>query len=183
MTDDPRHLDDTQAFEDDELDDEELEDEDFEEEPRKAAPTPPGRRPSREPAAVGMGGPRRGGAAATTRATKPHGVAVDPSLRIRDRVSELFVIATLIVFGAILVNALAFGHGGAFITQPTPRPTINVTPGPSASESPSTSPAVSASPASSASPAVSPSAASSPSSSAAPTTGPSSTGAAPSSSP
>ena len=178
MTDDPRHLDDTQAFEDDELDDDELEDEDFEEEePRKAAPTPPGRRPSREPTASGMGGPRRGGAGATARATKSRGPVVDPSLRIRDRVSELFVIGTLIVFGAILVNALAFGHGGAFTTQPTPQPSINVTPAPGASGSPSATTSASASPA------ASPTAASSPSSSAAPSTGPSPTGAGPSSSP
>ncbi|HYL39806.1 MAG TPA: hypothetical protein VET90_00705 [Candidatus Binatus sp.] len=156
MTDDPNHLEDTQAFEDD-VEDEDLEDERETErrgperrgaERRGAAGRPApargssGRKPG-SPSEPVMGGPRRGGGAAPAARPKARGLSVDPSLRIRDRVSEAFVIGALVVFGAILVNALAFGHGGAFSATPTPVPSIAVSAAPSGSVGPSGSPAAS----------------------------------------
>ncbi len=166
MTDDPKNLDETQAiegedFDDEELEDEDLEDEDLEEERHREAATKaaPAHKPQRlgRPAPTGMGGPRHGRATVPpTRSTKARAVVIDPSLRIRDRVSEAFVIGTLVVFGAILLNALAFGHGGAFTTLPTAAPSIVVTPAPSGSVAPSGSPNASPSSSPVASPTVSP---------------------------
>jgi hypothetical protein len=172
MTDDPKPLEDTQPFEgdvqggvegdlteDDELADEPADDgdEETEEEPEEAAPARPQRRFGRPSAPAGMGGPHRGRAVAPQARPATRGVVIDPSLRVRDRVSALFVIGTLVVFGAIFANALAFGHGGAFSVPPTPQPTVNVTPAPSGSASPSGSPAASTSPSAAPSPAPSPS--------------------------
>src|SRR6185312_3363251 len=61
---------------------------------------------------------------------------IDPSLRIKDPWSSAFVAGTLLVFVLIFLNAMAFGHGGAF--SPTHRPPA--TPGPSVSAGPSGSP-------------------------------------------
>lgn len=153
MTDDPNRLDETQAFEEDDLEgareddfepeegDEELDE--GEEAEEAAAPVAPTRHPGRGGAPAGMGGPRRRGAPAAAKPTKAKAVVLDPSLRIRDRVSSIFVIGTLVVFLAIFANALAFGHGGAFSATPTPAPTANASLGPNPSGAASPSPAAS----------------------------------------
>lgn len=153
MTDDPNRLDETQAFEEDDLEgarEDDLEPEEGDEEADEgeeaeeaAAPVAPSRRPGRGGAPAGMGGPRRQGAPAPGKPTRAKAVVLDPSLRIRDRVSEIFVIGTLVVFLAIFANALAFGHGGAFSAVPTPAPTSNASLGPNPSAAPSSSPAAS----------------------------------------
>ncbi len=164
MTDDLEGREEAQPFDEDDLEDDELDEDEREDEreAERAASAPPGRRPGHG-APTGMGGPRRaGGTVTTTRTTRSRGLAIDPSLRIRDRVSEAFVIGTLAIFGAILVGTLAFGHGGAFTVVPTPRPTVNITPAPSGSVSPSGSPEASPSGSPEASPSAAPSAGASP---------------------
>ena len=87
---------------------------------------------------------------------------IDPSIKVTDRPSQIFVIATVLVFvGIFLYGALA-GTGGFFTpyVAPTPPPSIAPSSSPAASSSPATSgsPAVSASPAASAAPSSSPAA-------------------------
>ena len=131
MTDDPNDqpapesLDDTQAFST-----EEPADEGFDEGADEAATEP-------EPTRGGERRPGHGGApiGAATR-SRTRGVTIDPALRIRDRVSEWFVIGTVLVFAAIFLYALAFGHGGALSPTPTPLPTTNASVGPTASPAP-----------------------------------------------
>jgi len=72
---------------------------------------------------------------------------IDPSLRIKDPTSAVFVAGTILVFLLIFLNAMAFGHGGAF--TPTHRP---ATPQPTLSAAPSGSPGASGSPDASGSP-------------------------------
>jgi hypothetical protein len=97
------------------------------------------------------------------RAAKPTRTAfpIDPALRIKDPASGAFVLGSILVFLLIFLNAMAFGRGGAFTPERTPRPAPIVTPGPSVSPGPSASPGSSASPAPSGS--AAPSAAPSPS--------------------
>jgi hypothetical protein len=127
MTDDrnkDRNLDDTQAFAD----------EDLEADERRERAAPPGR------------AARAGAAPGRSRA-----FAIDPSLRIRDRASELFVIGAILVFVGIFLYSLAYGRGGALTPQRTQPPPASVSPAPSGapSGSPSTSGAPSQSPGSS----------------------------------
>src|SRR5262245_5249708 len=74
---------------------------------------------------------------------------IDPSLRIKDPASTVFVAGTILVFVLIFLKAMAFGHGGAF--TPTHRP---ATPVPTVSAAPSGSPGASGSAAPSSSPAA-----------------------------
>jgi hypothetical protein len=135
MTDDPNDqpahdpLEDTQPFSDTEPDDEAFDDEGeaaVEPEPRPAHGAT--RRGETHRAAIGPSGPA--GRART------RGVTIDPSLRIRDRVSEWFVIGTVLIFTAIFLNALAFGHGGALSPSPTALPSVEASFGPTATPEP-----------------------------------------------
>ena len=89
--------------------------------------------------------------------------AIDPALRIKDPASAIFVVVSIVAFVLIFLNAMAFGHGGAFTPIPTPTPFVSAAPtaSPAASPGASGSAAPSGSPA--ASPAASPSTAPSPS--------------------
>jgi hypothetical protein len=133
MTDDP-NLDETRAL-DDQVPEPEPEPEPDEEPAR-------GGRPPRQAT-------RKGAAAAVVGRGRSRAVALDPSLRIRDRVSTAFVIVTVLVFAGIFLNAMAFGKGGALTAPPTPRPTINASLLPSASPSSAPSLEPSATPAAS----------------------------------
>jgi hypothetical protein len=82
-------------------------------------------------------------------------IQIDPSLRIKDRASAVFVLVAVGVFALILLNGLVLGHGGFFAPLPTPTPTPILTPGPSPTAAPSGSPAASGSPSASGSPAAS----------------------------
>lgn len=74
------------------------------------------------------------------RAGLSHGqIPVDPSLRITDRASSIFVLLTVGVFVAILINALVFGRGGLLTKSPTPSPVPSLTAAPSSSPLPSAS--------------------------------------------
>lgn len=87
----------------------------------------------------------RGGARpAPGTSVRAGGIALDPSLRIRDRASQAFVILAVLVYLAIFLNAMAFGHGGAFTTTPQPTVAASSSASPGASgASPALSPAVS----------------------------------------
>jgi len=89
----------------------------------------------------------RGGRA--PRATRTQ-LPIDPSLRIKDPTSAVFVAGTILVFVLIFLNAMAFGHGGAF--SPTRAP---ATPAPTESAAPSGSPGASGSATPSGSPSAS----------------------------
>jgi len=73
---------------------------------------------------------------------------IDPALRIKDPASAIFVVASVIVFVLIFLNAMAFGHGGAFNPVPTATPFVSAaptaspaaSPGASGSTAPSTAP-------------------------------------------
>jgi hypothetical protein len=79
---------------------------------------------------------RRRGAAAPVTTTAPS--LSERAIHIDDRVSKLFVVLTVLVYLAILLNGVFFGVGGLLSPSATPSPS------PSAEESPSGS--VSASP-------------------------------------
>lgn len=96
---------------------------------------------------------------------------IDPALRIKDPTSAAFVGASIIVFLLIFLNAMAFGHGGAFTTVKTPAPIVSQSPGASSSPGASGSIAPTGSPAASPAPTIAPTAAPS----AAPTSAPAST--------
>jgi hypothetical protein len=87
----------------------------------------------------------RGGARpAPGTSVRAGGIPLDPSLRIRDRASQAFVILAVLVYLAIFLNAMAFGHGGAFTTTPQPTVAASSSASPGASgASPAPSPAVS----------------------------------------
>jgi hypothetical protein len=130
----------------------EAEEEDAEvEEATEAAVAAPAARP----------GARARAEQARARATESHAVkaprstrtpfAIDPALRIKDPTSVVFVAGTILVFALVFLNAMAFGHGGAFRATHPP-----VTPGPTVSAAPSGSPGASGSAAPSGSPAASP---------------------------
>ena len=57
-------------------------------------------------------------------------LTIDPSLRIQDRASALFVVLTVAVFAVILLNGIVLGKGGflAPLATPTPIPTLAPTP-------------------------------------------------------
>jgi hypothetical protein len=88
------------------------------------------------------------------KAPKPTRTAfpIDPSLRIKDPASAVFVAGSILVFVLIFLNAMALGYGGAFTPVPTsapivsPSPAPSVSPGPSGSAAPSGSPAPSVAP-------------------------------------
>lgn len=80
----------------------------------EAEPSRGGGARQRDRAGRGTG---RAGAMPSARART---LAIDPALRIRDRVSQAFVILVVLVYAAIFLNAMAFGHGGAFTTSPAP---------------------------------------------------------------
>jgi hypothetical protein len=93
--------------------------------------------------------------------------ASETAVRVDDRVSAVFVVATVVVFALILLNGIVAGRGGFLtpIATPTPVPSLSAAPSgspsaaPSASGSvvPSASPSAPASLAASASPVASPS--------------------------
>lgn len=135
MTDDPTRrsdLDDTQAFDEEDLEPDELEEPGGREEPARA-----------HGGGQGVSGGR--GAGRPPDRSRSRGFSIDPSLRVRDRASSAFVIGTVLVFLLIFLNALAFGHGGAFSAPPTSVPSVSAGPQSSASppalESPTASPA------------------------------------------
>jgi hypothetical protein len=102
---------------------------------------------------------------------------VDPSLRIRDRASTLFVAASIVFFVGVFANAIFLGHGGLFAPLPTPTPVPSLTPTPSLTPSPTPTAAPSATPtaAPSATPTAAPSATPTAAPSATPTAEPSAT--------
>ena len=57
------------------------------------------------------------------------------AVHIDDRASKLFVIAVLVVFVGIILNALFFGVGGLFTPLPTPSPEASPSASPEASPS------------------------------------------------
>jgi len=63
----------------------------------------------------------------------------EPAIRINDRASKIFVIATVAVFALIFLNGMLLGTGGTF------RPYITPSPAPSESLAPSASPSASGS--------------------------------------
>jgi hypothetical protein len=81
----------------------------------------------------------------------------EQAVHIDDRISKLFVVAAVLVFALIFLNAMLLGRGGALSPAPTPTPTPAATASPSASSSPSatTSPSASASGSAAASPSAS----------------------------
>ncbi len=99
-----------------------------------------------------------------TKAAQRTAFAIDPALRIKDPASAIFVVGSIALFVVIFLNAMAFGHGGAFNPIPTPTPFVSAAP----TASPAASPAASGSAAPSTAPSVAPSAAPSVAPSAAP---------------
>lgn len=97
----------------------------------------PGRRPIRP-------SERRAARGVATTAPTPSEQAV----HVEDRASKWFVIGSIAVFVAILLNAMLLGQGGALVPDPTPTPV----PTASSPASPPVSPSVSGSPAAGASP-------------------------------
>jgi len=69
----------------------------------------------------------------------------DQAVHIDDRISKLFVVATVVVFLLIFLNGLLLGRGGALSQSPSPRPVPTATAPPSAGPSGSASPAASGS--------------------------------------
>jgi len=130
---------------------------------------------------VGAGAAAVGsGAVADQRATRGPRAArtvtpatiIDPSIKVTDRASAIFVIGTVLVFVLIFAYGALLGVGGTFtpFVEPSPEPTPSV--------QPSESPAASASPAASSSPGASgsPGASVAPSGSVAPSASPAASG-------
>ena len=88
---------------------------------------------------------------------------VDPSTRIMDRASAIFVLVTLGVFVLILLNGMLLGRGGLLTPIPTPGPVPSITAAPRAAPAPTATPAPTASPAPTATPSPAPTAAPAPS--------------------
>ena len=86
-----------------------------------------------------------------TKAAQRTAFPIDPALRIKDPASAIFVVASIALFVVIFLNAMAFGHGGAFNPIPTPTPFV--------SDAPTSSPAASLGGSGSAAPSSAPSAA------------------------
>ena len=70
--------------------------------------------------------------------------ASDIAVHIDDRVSVIFVIGVIVIFGLIFLNAVALGKGGLLSPLATPRPIPSASP--VASAAPSASPVASAAP-------------------------------------
>lgn len=91
-----------------------------------------------------------------------HGFVVDPSLRITDRASQLFVLLVVGVFVAIFLNGIVLGRGGLLTPIPTASPVPVVTaapsesPGASGSAAPTNSPVASVSPSATPAPSATP---------------------------
>jgi hypothetical protein len=118
-------------------------------------------------AGIAAGGRRRATAAAATSAVPERAIRVD------DRISKAFVLLTVAVFAAILLNAVFLGVGGVFTPYVSPSPELSASPSAAVSASPSASVSVSPSGSGSAAPSASGSVAPSPSASPAPSTAPS----------
>ncbi|MBA3878006.1 MAG: hypothetical protein C0498_14000, partial [Anaerolinea sp.] len=80
------------------------------------------------------------------RAAERSQIPVDPSLRITDRASALFVLVTVLAFGLILLNGLVLGKGGFLAPIPTPSPVPVLTSSPSPAVAPGGSPTAAPSP-------------------------------------
>jgi hypothetical protein len=87
----------------------------------------------------------------------------DQAVHVDDRISKLFVVATVVVFLLILLNGLLLGRNGLLSPAPTPTPVASATVAPGASPSGSASPGASGSASPSASGSASPAASTSPS--------------------
>lgn len=135
-------------------------DEDEAEADEAVAAAPPKRLGAREraaqAAAAKTAAAERGARApkSATRTTFP----IDPALRIKDQASAGFVLASILFFLLIFMNAMAFGRGGAFTPVRTPTPVVSPSPGPSVSPGPTGSAGPSATVAPSAVPSAAPSA-------------------------
>lgn len=105
------------------------------------------------------------------RAAERTQIPIDPSLRIKDRASSLFVILTLVAFGLILLNGLVLGKGGFLTSSPSPTaaPVPTLAPGASPTAGPGESPA--ATPSAAPSPALTPAPTPAPTATPAPTPG------------
>ena len=139
---------------------EEGEDEEFEE--GETEPGEPAAPEAAVPGAIARPGSttvRRRGASAPVAQRAP--TQSELAVRVTDNQSRYFVIATVVVFAAILAFGVFGGSGGLLTPRATPTVAPSVSAAPSASVVPSASPAPSTSPAASASPAASPSAAAS----------------------
>lgn len=123
-------------------------------------PSPPVRVGARQRAAEAAAAREAAaGRAPKARAATRTAFAIDPSLRIKDPASAWFVVGSIAVFLVIFLNAMAFGHGGAFTTVKSPAPIVSQSPGPSVSPGASGSTAPSGSPAASPAPTTAPTAA------------------------
>ena len=80
--------------------------------------------------------PAGGRARGTTPAPAP---VAEPTIKIGDRASAIFVIATVLVFAVIFLNGVLLGKGGAFTPNPSPSPEPSASIAPSASVTPSAS--------------------------------------------
>jgi hypothetical protein len=151
-------LEEAEAYDAEELLEGEAADETEDEADEERAPAPPGRRlTAAEAAARRSAGPGRMRDARGPKPTRT-AFAIDPALRIRDQASAAFVVASILVFLLIFLNAMAFGHGGAFTPIPTATPFVSASPAPSASPgaSGSAAPSGAATPAPSAAPSAPP---------------------------
>jgi hypothetical protein len=85
-------------------------------------------------AAAVVGRPTRG----PTSSSAP---VAEPAIRINDRASKIFVIATVAVFALIFLNGMLLGTGGTFrpYITPSPAPSVSASPSVAASESPAPS--------------------------------------------
>ena len=151
--DDGRDLDEEPEDEDEdeesELGEEDDKETELEPEPTTEAPVP-GAGAATPP---GTAARRRAGAPVVQRAPTQSELAV----RVTDNASRIFVIATVVVFSAILAFGLLAGNGGFFtpIPSPTVAPSASVVP--SASVAPSASAAQSSAPSASAAASAAPS--------------------------
>jgi cell division septation protein DedD len=88
------------------------------------------------------------------RAAERSQITIDPSLRIKDRASALFVLVTVGLFGLILLNGIVLGTGGLLnplptFSIPTLAPTTAPTAAPTAPPTQAPTPAPTATPAAS----------------------------------
>ncbi len=78
----------------------------------------------------------RPGERRAARAAERTQIPIDPSLKIKDRASALFVILVIVVFGLIALNGLVLGRGGLL----TPLPTLGPLPTAAPTAAPTTAP-------------------------------------------
>lgn len=74
------------------------------------------------------------------RAAERAQIPIDPSLRIKDPASALFVVLTVVVFGLILLNGLVLGKGGLLTPPPTLAPIPTVVPSTAPTAAPTATP-------------------------------------------